>query len=140
MQVRVFESLPPFVKLGVMAAGRRFYGSLWQESVKSAAEALAYFDNGEPAWLRSGKTHYLACWPDEPLLMHVLRQLCQEAKLEVRETGRDIRLRRAGNIQFAFNYGPDVIDLRCVGAPETDEDYLIGVRDIEGAGVAAWRI
>jgi beta-galactosidase len=140
MQVGVFESLPPFAKARVMAGGQMFDGSLWRESVNSTAQPLALFDNGESAWLRNGRVHYLACWPDELLLMYVLRQLCQEANLEVRETGRDLRLRRAGNIQFAFNYGPDVIDLRIVGAPESDGDYLIGVRGIESAGVAAWRI
>jgi len=140
MQVGVFESLPPFAKPRVMAGGQLFDGSLWRESVKSTAEPVALFENGEPAWLRNGQVHYLACWPGELLLMYVLRQLCQEAKLEVREIGRDIRLRRAGNIQFAFNYGRDVIDLRFVGAPEADEDYLIGAREIGGAGVAAWRI
>ena len=140
MQVRVFESLPPFVKLGVTAAGWKFDGSLWRESVKSAAQALAYFDNGEAAWLRNGRVHYLACWPNELLLMHVLRQLCQEAELGVRETGRDIRLRRAGNIQFAFNYGPDLVDLTFLGAPDADDKYLIGGRALQGAGVSAWAV
>ncbi|KCZ93390.1 beta-galactosidase [Hyphomonas johnsonii] len=140
MQVRVFESLPPYVKIGVNLDGQAFSGSLWRESVTSIAQALAVFENGEPAWLRNERMHYLACWPDEPFLLHVLRRICREEDLEVRDTGRDLRLRRAGNIQFAFNYGSDAIDLACVGAPEKGADYLIGARVMQGAGVAAWRI
>ncbi|WP_340693791.1 beta-galactosidase [Hyphomonas sp.] len=140
MRIEMFESLPPFVSLNVEVDGKPYVASQWRESIVSEAEQLAWFENGEPAWVRYGHAHYLACWPGDELLSLVLRRLCQEVRLEIRETGFDIRLRRAGSVQYAFNYGADVFDLGDLGAPAGLESYLIGGRQIEGAGVSAWRI
>jgi hypothetical protein len=44
-------------------------------------------------------------------------------------------VRRAGDLVFAFNYGPDLVDIAAI----TREPLIIGDLALRAAGVAAWR-
>ncbi|MEQ8300689.1 MAG: beta-galactosidase [Hyphomonas sp.] len=140
MRVERFESLAPFIPVPVTLDGVDYNSGLWRESVSSEADVLALFDNGEPAWLQHESFHYLACWPGDELLAAVLRRLCEGVDLQVRECGPGVRLRCAGNVQFAFNYGPDDFDLTMIGAPAEASAFLIGGPRIACADVSAWRL
>jgi beta-galactosidase len=140
MRVERFESLAPSIALNVEVSGAQYSAGLWRESVTSPADIVAQFDNGEPAWLQHQRYHYLACWPGDELLDLVLRRLCVNVRLPIRETGPDIRLTRAGNVQFAFNYGQGDFDLGSIGAPSDESAFLIGGAHISSAGVSAWRL
>ena len=78
----------------------------WQEFVElRGAKALASFENGSPAFTVAGNHHYLACWPDEKLLSSVVKLMTAKARIKTVSLPEGIRLRRRGDLLFAFNYG-----------------------------------
>jgi beta-galactosidase len=140
MDVRVerLETLSPFVDIDVMMDGQTFSANLWREYVETTTAVLAEFSDGHPAWVQNDRFNYLGCWPGNEMMLEVIRRLCIKTGVACRGVGRDVRLRRAGGVQFAFNYGADTKDLRTMGAPVEAADYLIGGADLAPAGVAAW--
>ena len=78
----------------------------WRETLDvQGAETLARFDNGDAALVAADNHHYLACWPDEKLLNSVVKRVTAKAQLKTLSLPGGIRLRRRGNLLFAFNYG-----------------------------------
>jgi beta-galactosidase len=78
----------------------------WRETLDVAgATTLAKFENGDAALVAADNHHYLACWPDEKLLTSVIKRVAATAKLHTQILPDGIRLRRRGNLLFAFNYG-----------------------------------
>ena len=80
--------------------------SRWRETLDvRGAETLARFENGEAALVAADNHHYLACWPEENLLNSVVKLVTSKAKLKSATLPDGVRLRRRGNLLFAFNYG-----------------------------------
>ncbi len=77
----------------------------WREYLETGANALAQFANGDAAFTANGKHHYLACVPDEKLLVSVMAHVSQTAGLKITVLPPHIRLRQRGNLVFGFNYG-----------------------------------
>ncbi len=78
----------------------------WRETLDVLdAETLARFENGDAALVAAGNHHYLACWPDEKLLNSVVKLVTTKARLTTLPLPEGVRLRRRGNLLFAFNYG-----------------------------------
>lgn len=77
----------------------------WRETVEASAEVLARFANGDPALTQKDHMFYLACWPDETLLAGVLALVATNAGLKTLPVPDFIRIRRRGELVFAFNYG-----------------------------------
>ncbi|MBA3880431.1 MAG: beta-galactosidase [Sphingobium sp.] len=120
---------------GLVEAGDGFAIMRWFEHVESALAPEIALSDGRGIVYRSGAMRYLAGWPDAALLHRLIVAMAGEAGLAVTDLPRDVRLRRAGDITFAFNYGPEVIDL----AELTDRPLVIGEALLPPAGVAAWR-
>ncbi len=139
VRVESLETLPPFEKIGIRINDEAFSAGRWRERITTAADVRARFANGEPAWVRNGRFQYAAFWPGGDLMVELVKRLCGEAGVPCRDTGPDLRLRRAGDIQFAFNYGPGPQDLRRVGAPPEAGVYLIGGPDLAPHQLAAWK-
>ena len=85
-----------------------------------------------------GEVRYVASWPDAPLLDRVVRAMAETVGVVVTALPRDLRLRRAGNYVFAFNYGPEAIDLAALWPDAASFDYRVGGVVIAAAGVAVW--
>ncbi|MGH6915280.1 MAG: beta-galactosidase, partial [Geminicoccales bacterium] len=86
------------------------------------------------ALVQANRRCYLACWPDEVLLAATLEQvLIRHAGLPAAPLPPHVRMRRRGDLTFAFNYGPDSWD-----GPAT-ACYLLGGPRLEPQGVACWR-
>lgn len=79
----------------------------WREHVEATAETLAHFANGDPALVRSDNRLYLACWPDDALLGATMALAAGAAGLATMPVPDFIRLRRRGDLTFAFNYGTE---------------------------------
>jgi beta-galactosidase len=105
----------------------------WAEHIETKAKVLATFENNTPALVVNQKHHYLACWPDEELLKSVIVLMCKEANLSRTELPPHIRLRRRGDVIFAFNYGPDTFKL------DAKKNFLLGSAELKAHDVAAWR-
>jgi beta-galactosidase len=122
--------------LVVPVTGERISGQAerWREWLTTELATLASFANGTPALVQSGSRFYLACWPDQELLRTTLDHiLARQAKLPVTALPSHVRLRRRGELTFAFNYGPE--PWKCPESP----DYLLGGADVAPQDLACWR-
>ena len=108
----------------------------WREMLELAegAQAEAHFADGSPAWVRAGKMSYLAGWPDETLLHAVVRLLAGHAELELLELPDFVRVRRRGDMAFAFNYGDADVAL-----PVARARFVLGSPSLAPGDVAIWR-
>ncbi len=120
---------------GLFEQGDGFAISRWLEHVESSLEPEITLEQGRGIVYRHGAVRYLAAWPDTALLARLMENMAQEAKLAVHSLPSDLRIRRAGDVTFAFNYGTEPIDLRAI----VQARPLIGNLDLEPAGIAAWR-
>jgi beta-galactosidase len=139
LRVVQLETLPPFEVVRVRIDNDEYPAGRWNETIETSADVRARFADGRPAWIRNGLFQYLACWPSEELMMELVRRLCMECGIDCRDLGPDLRLRRAGDVQFAFNYGPGRLDLTLIGAPADDNNYRIGTRYLAPFEIAAWQ-
>ena len=128
-------SLRPGLALEV--AGQQIAGQAerWREWLSTDLPALARFADGTPALVQAHRRYYLCCWPGEDLLATTLKHvLVHEAKLPTTDLPPHVRLRRRGELTFAFNYGPNSWQ-----APATAE-YLLGAANLDPQSLACWRI
>lgn len=120
---------------GVSLAGAGFAIHRWSEMVDSAIPPDIALDDGRGILFRNGSVRYLAGWPDAALLESIVAGMADEAGLKVHRLPDAVRLRRAGNICFAFNYGAETAEL-----PVTPESgFLLGGVSMPRAGIAVWR-
>ncbi|KQW27985.1 beta-galactosidase [Rhizobium sp. Root274] len=108
-------------------------GVRWRETLEASGEVLARFNNRDPALTQKGNMLYLACWADEALLGSLLSLAAEKAKLETLPVPDYIRIRRRGDLTFAFNYGTENWALPAGSKP------VLGEALLEPQAVAAWR-
>ncbi len=135
MRVLRVESLRTGTSENVLLDGNLYQATVWREHIESDLPVLATFDDGRPALVSAANLHYVGCWPDADLLQAMFMKLCTEAGLTTVELPVDIRLRRRGDLTFAFNYGPAEVDLPA----DKGREFVLGGQTLPAAGVAAWR-
>jgi beta-galactosidase len=136
LRVRSVESLRPGLSLRVRGAALQGHARAWREHVDPApgTEVLAQFEDGGAAVLRRGRMRYLAATLDNDLLDAIVGAAAGDAGLSAARLPQGLRLRRRGRLQFAFHSGPGRVR---VPAPD-DCTWVLGGRDLDPAGVAAW--
>jgi len=72
-------------------------------------------------------------WPDEDLLTGVMRYAAREAALDRKPVPDSVRLRRRGNLIFAFNYGDTP------WTPLVSGTRILGAGDVGAHDFAVWR-
>jgi beta-galactosidase len=106
----------------------------WREWVETEADVLARFADGGPALVRSGHALYLAAWPDATLLAATMRHVIGAAGLPLLDLPAGVRLRRRGDLIFAFNYGPSAWT-----APQPDAGrYRLGGPLVAPRSLSCW--
>ena len=136
MQITRVESLPPAVQDQLAWGNKRYPVGIWRERIVSdAAETVASFDDGEAAILVQNRSHYLGFWPDEAFLTDYLAALAEARGLPVQRLDEALRLRRLGDLTFAFNYGDRPLPAPAPG----DAAFVLGGRQIAPHDLAAWR-
>ena len=145
VQVVRSESLPPGERLEAEAAigsgpgGVPMIVESWRERVRSPIAPRALFDDGWGFHYTCGRVHYINAIPTDGSLERLLEATMDEAGFVTRMLPIGVRLRRRGNLSFAFNHGPEP----CVLDDATDcpagTPLLIGERRLAPAGVAVWR-
>ena len=100
------ESLRPGVMEPVRFTGEQHAAQRWRETVEPgpAVSVDARFADGTPAIARQGRVRYLAAWFDAGLQRKLLRRAALDAGLAPVDLPDGIRLRRRGELLFAFNY------------------------------------
>ncbi|NNG04695.1 MAG: beta-galactosidase, partial [Inquilinus sp.] len=134
IRVTRVESLRPGSERGVAWGNRRFAVPRWAETIDTELEPLARFDAGGPALVGAANRLYLAGWPEAPLREAVAELLIERAGLTAIPLPEGLRLRRRGGLTFAFNYGPETVELP---APKSAVFRLGGPR-LEPYEVALW--
>jgi beta-galactosidase len=133
LKVAGVESLRPGHSEPVEAAGALIN---WLEHVETDLEPRLSTAGGRGVWYASDRFHYLAGWPDRALIHAILAALAAECGLAVRSLPKGLRLRRHGNVQFAFNYAPSEADIAHL-VPE-GVSLMLGSLKLPPAGVAVW--
>ena len=127
------ETLPPGPLQGklpirVTRVATRRDAPRWRETVEAGADVT------ESAGVyRKGNIRYLSVWPDAAQLETLLSDMATEANLATTKVPPDLRIRRLGDLVFAFNYGPESLTL------DGAHDYVIGGATLKPADVAVWR-
>ncbi len=131
LRVTEVESLRPDMPLA--AEGGAIQG--WREFVAAgpAVRVLRRLAEGAPLLLAQGRRHYLAAWPDESLWKSVIVELAALAGIATQPLPPGLRLRQAGNLTVALNYGPDPVELP---ASLAQAELGLGARRLEAGGVA----
>jgi beta-galactosidase len=131
---RVIEvsSMRPGVRVAVNGAISG-HAERWREVLETQAETLAAFADGAPALVASDNHLYLACWPDAAALGSLMALLCRKAGLPTIELPAEVRLRRRGDLTFAFNYGETPWPAPFAGEP------VLGAQSVAPRGFAVWR-
>ena len=101
--------------------------------METRAETLATFADGAPALILKDNYLYLACWPDVGALGMLMSLLCQRAGLSMIELPAEVRLRRRGELTFAFNYGRTPWRAPFSGEP------LLGQPEVMARNFTVWR-
>jgi beta-galactosidase len=105
----------------------------WREYMETSATVVARFENGDAAFTAKGKHHYLACVPDEKLLASVMGHVCKNADLKTVKLPAHIRLRKRGDLMFAFNYGNTAWMARA------GTKMVLGKRSIAPQSLGIWK-
>jgi beta-galactosidase len=126
------SSLRPGVKAAVTGAISG-HAERWREAIETRAETLATFADGAPALVANDNYLYLACWPDAGALRSPMALLCRKAGLPTVELPAEVRLRRRGDLAFAFNYGESPWTAPFGGQP------LLGASSVAPRGFSVWR-
>ena len=116
--------------------GAEYESGRWRETIEVGdADIIATYEDGAPAAVRAGRSIYLATLTDDAFLTNLFVDLCAEADVQITPLPPTLRLRRRGELTFAFN-----LDSANARAPApVGAEFVIGGSDIEPYGVAVWR-
>ncbi|WP_170763928.1 beta-galactosidase [Ruegeria lacuscaerulensis] len=133
------ESLPDLAQETVrLQDGTKHEFTGWREIVETNETLIASFSStyrdGSPAIVRSDRAIYLAMVPRGALLQAVLTEALNWVGIPITESSPDLRITRRGDLQFAFNFGPDEQPLPDVKTRK----YLVGASVIPPFGVSIW--
>ena len=106
--------------------------SRWREYLETGAAVLGRFENNDPAFIANQNHHYLACWPDEKLLNSIIKLLAKKAKLKTTNLPPHIRIRKRGDLSFAFNYGTENWKV------PTGVKIVLGKKSVSPQSIAVW--
>lgn len=99
----------------------------WREQIEATPEITE-----RDGCYQKANVRYLSCWPDAEQLRTIFTSMADEAGLAVTSLPADLRVRRAGDLVFAFNYGPETLPLNPA------HDYVLGGSTLQPTAVAAW--
>jgi beta-galactosidase len=148
MRVWRVESLRPNVKEPVKEvtgadAATEGHGRHWRDLIEVAGESVldvrARFADGHPAYVRHGSAHYFASLFDERLTERLFARIAIEAGLVPRALGDSLRVSRRGALTYVFNYGEHAYTIDSAINSVDAADFVIGSREVEPQGVAAYR-
>lgn len=122
---------------GLTESGEGFKVRRWFEHVETALPAEWSLSDGRGVLYRHRNLRYLAGVLDDSALQRLIATLAAEADVPVRPLPEGVRLRRLGELQFAFNYSAQTVSIR--GCLPDSATCLLGGPELGPAGVAVWR-
>lgn len=136
IQVLEVESLRPTLRPTTSIGGTHGVAVHWREHVRAngATRVEAHFDDAWPAVLAHGRVRYVAGWLSHALHRAVLEQVAKDASIRVHALAEGLRIRRRGNLTFAFNFGTARVE---APAP-ANATFVLGQSQLESGDVCAW--
>jgi beta-galactosidase len=119
--------------------GHDFTVTRWVEDVETQIIPSEVLNDGQGILFSEGNLSYLAGWPDAPLLKRIFTNMAKIADLPVLDLPDDVRIRRLGDLTFAFNYGSQAVLLTEHVPGLAEAKFILGAPEIESAQVAVWR-
>ena len=136
IKITSVETLRPDCNGTITYKSETFKSGRWRETVEVGdAEIIATYEDGAPAAVRSGRSIYLATLTDDGCVTNLLVDLCAEAGIGITPLPPTLRLRRRGDLTFAFN----LADTPANAPAPPGAKFIIGNIEIEPFGVAVWR-
>jgi Beta-galactosidase len=137
MQVLEVETLRPTLKPALSIGDTQGEAMHWREHVRANGETTveAQFDDSWPAILAHGKVRYVASWLSHALHREILQQAAKDAGVGTQRLADGLRLRRRGDLTFAFNFGPEQVQ---APAP-ANSTFVLGHSLLKTGDVCAWR-
>lgn len=129
IKVTRVESLPDFYSV---ATDGGFNAIKWREKVSGGLEAIDKFDDGWGFYYYHDRCHYLNACLDEESLVRFVENRLSEVGISTYKCTEGLRVRRKGNLVFAFNFGPDSVEL------DRSKRYLIGGSTLGVADISVW--
>jgi beta-galactosidase len=130
LRVTRVESLRP----GLVESAGSGVVSLWLENVEADIAPEVSTDSGRGICYRHGAIRYIAGCADATLLGDIHECAATDAGLATIKLADGVRVRRDGDLLFAFNYGNEQAD-----AP-ADGEIIVGQAQMVPAGVTVKRI
>ncbi len=138
LQVIRAESLPLQIEMTAKTHSGELTASLWREHIRSELTPLGRFADGWGFHYRSGKFDYLNAWLQPESMHRFIEQQLAAVGIPTVACPDGVRLRRLGNLQFVFNYGPQTCNLTQtfhLSAPP-----VLGNDTLNAGEMAAWLI
>ncbi len=132
--VRV-ETLGHEVVEKILWKGKEYTVDLWKEWIETSIPPEGRWKDGKGAVIRKENLYYLAFWPGEEFLYDFFTVVAQDAGLKTLRLPEGIRVRRRGDLAFAFNYSPQDKE---IPVPQKVQ-FLLGGRTLKPYDVAIWR-
>lgn len=105
LRVLSVETLRPDCPGTLEALGQIYDSGLWREVIEAdGCDVLGTYEDGTPALVRSGRTHYLATLTDAAFTTALFADLCKQTGVVTHTLPDTLRIRRRGKLTFAFNY------------------------------------
>jgi beta-galactosidase len=111
--------------------------ALWDDWIEHVESSLIpeIAEHGHGLVWRHGSVHYVSATPTPALLQRLFAAAAAEAGIATTDLPEGVRLRRAGNLVFAFNYASEPRSI--VAFPSKDTDA--GTITLPAAGFDLWR-
>jgi len=137
MQVLEVETLRPTLTPALSFGDIEGVAMHWREHVRANGDTRvdAQFDDAWPAVLSRGKVLYVAAWLSHGLHRAVLAQAANEAGIETQLLADGLRIRRRGDLTFAFNFGEQQVEVPA----SVNATFVLGQRELATGDVCAWR-
>ena len=136
MQVLEVETLRSTLTPALSFGDQQGHATHWREHVRANDDTRvdAQFDDTWPAVLSHGKVRYVAAWLSHGLHRAVLEHAAKEAGIATQLLAEGLRIRRRGNLTFAFNFGAQQVQ---APAP-VNAMFVLGQRQLATGDVCAW--
>ena len=143
--VEAYDALPEDTYGTIDLDGKPFKWSVWGDllyagdGTKIWAKYTSMFYAGAPAITHrkaaKGTVTYCGVYGDRALAEAVVEKVCTVANLTVKPLPGKLRILRRGNVNIALNFSDKHVTL----PTPPNQVFLLGTRQLDGAGVAVWR-
>ncbi len=141
LQINRVESLPDSITINTR-------GGLtiidWRERANTTLQPDDTAEDGWGVSYQSENYQYLCACLDQPSLLRYVENFCKKANLKTHLLSNGLRIKQCGNLCFAFNFGPQKIELDHSLTEHfkfgANSAFLVGQSTLHAAEMAIWNI